>query len=141
MTVLVTPAQKDLARLGLELADRLGEPRDPRMEKIAHALQYDPQAEAERDDFKVELELAKRADLLDKVRERYEQGNSHQAALRQVLMENSAKVGESILGDLWLARVTLALTKRREAERHGVDRPEPERTAAVRQPAPGPFSM
>jgi hypothetical protein len=33
----VTKADRDLARLHLELADRLGEPRDPRMEIIAQA--------------------------------------------------------------------------------------------------------
>ena len=37
MIVLVTPAQQDLARLDVELADRLGEPRDPHMEAIANA--------------------------------------------------------------------------------------------------------
>jgi hypothetical protein len=40
--VLVTPAQQDLARLDLELADRLRQPRDPRMEAIAKAEYVEP---------------------------------------------------------------------------------------------------
>ncbi len=116
MTVLVTPAQKDLARLGLELADRLGEPRDPRMVAIAEALPAEspsPPAQA----FNTQLELARRSGLMEAVAERSVRGTSNRAAVRQVLAENPELVGRTVLANLALAKAALGVIESREAEK------------------------
>ena len=116
MTVLVTPAQKDLARLGLELADRLGEPRDPRMVAIAEAVPAESPSALVRA-FNTQLELARRSGLMQEVAERSVRGTGHRAAVRQVLAEHPEQVGKTVLADLALARAALGIIESREAEK------------------------
>jgi hypothetical protein len=117
MTVFVTPAEQELARLDLELGDRLGEAPDDRMKTIVNAPEADPPLSAHERAFRTQLELARRAGLMQAVAERSVRGVSNRAAVREVLRENPAVVGEAVLADLALARAALGVIESREAEK------------------------
>ncbi len=117
MTVFVTPAEQELARLDLELGDRLGEAPDDRMKTIVNAPEAEPPLSAHERAFRTQLELARRAGLMQAVAERSVRGVSNRAAVRQVLGENPALVGQAVLADLALARAALGVIESREAEK------------------------
>lgn len=120
MTVLVTQAERDLARLDLELADRLGEPRDPAIVAIAEAQPANPPPPALDVAFETALEVARRAGLMGEVTERSVRGISDRAALRQVLAEHTDAVGRTVLADLTLAKIAHGVVEARAAEKAGL---------------------